>query len=608
MTGSLPLELVWNRLRSVVNEQQAVLIRTAFSPIVREMQDLACGVFDTRGRMLAQSQSGTPGHINAMATGVRHFVEAFPSDTLAPGDVLLTNDPWLTAGQINDITVVTPVFERGQVLGFFANTCHSPDIGGRLLSAEATEVYEEGLRIPIMKLFDCGEPNHTLLAIVEANVRTPDETIGDLYAQAACNDKGAEHLRALVAEFGLESLDGVAEDILGRSEQAMRDAIRALPTGRYEHRIVTDGFGEPITLALTLTILDDELVLDFTGSSAQSHGGINVVLNYTRAYASFAVTAAVSSDVPHNHGSFQPLTVTAPEGSILNCTHPAPVASRHILGHFLPSLVFGALAKAGVTSVTASGSDPIWISVWRGRSRESSPFTFTLFQAGGSGARPVKDGLSATGFPSGVAGVPAEVIETVSPLVQLRRELREDSGGPGRYRGGLGQHTEIRCRTEQRWTVSAMADRIDHPAPGLHGGRPGAPGAITDGDGRPLPAKTLLPLQPDDAIQFRLPGGGGYGDPLERDPIAVLNDVLAGYVSAEAARRDYGVVVNRRGHDALVILPEHLELDIDATRSERAARRVQDVALPLLEAAKAAQPNSESSWMEPPGCRSTLVT
>ena len=228
------LEVVWNRLLSVANEQQDALIRTAFSTIVRESQDLACGIFDTRGRMIAQSISGTPGHINAMATSMKHFLAAFPPDKLAPGDVLITNDPWMTAGQINDITITTPFFKNGQLVALFANTCHSADIGGRILSAEAREVFEEGLRLPIMKLFDRGEPNQVLMQIVRVNVRQPDEVIGDFYAQTASNDAGGRALLEMMEEFGLESIDHVAEEIIRRSEQAVRGEIAKLPDGRVE--------------------------------------------------------------------------------------------------------------------------------------------------------------------------------------------------------------------------------------------------------------------------------------------------------------------------------------------------------------------------------------
>ena len=538
------LEVIWNRLMSVANEQQDTLIRTAFSTIVRESQDLACGLFDTQGRMIAQSISGTPGHINAMATSMKHFLAAFPPDKLEPGDVLITNDPWQTAGQINDITITTPIFRGGRLVALFANTCHSADIGGRILSAEAREVFEEGLRIPIMKLFERGEPNKILMQIVRSNVRQPDEVIGDFYAQTACNETGGRALLEMMDEFGLDSIDALAEEIIGRSEAAVRGEIRKLPDGEWRNETWSDGFEEPIVVRCAVRIAGDEIFIDFSGSSPQSTRGINVVLNYTHAYASFAIKAAICPDVPHNEGSFRPVHVSAPAGSILNALDPAPVASRQVIGHFIPSAIFAALSGAMPGRLMAPGADPIWLSVWRG---QNPPFTLTVFQVGGTGARPNKDGLNAVGFPSGVAGVPAEVIESLSPMVLKRRQLRPDSGGAGTWRGGLGQLTEFARRGEGRWSVSSIADRTNYPAPGLLGGQPGATGEVTLGDGTRLNAKALKDLTANEVVHINLPGGGGYGDPLKRDPEKVRWDVVEGYITMGEAEKKYGVAVRYSG-------------------------------------------------------------
>ncbi|MGH7774141.1 MAG: hydantoinase B/oxoprolinase family protein [Candidatus Binatia bacterium] len=564
------LEVIWNRLLSVANEQQDTLMRTAFSTIVRESQDLACGMFDTKGRMIAQSISGTPGHINAMATSMGHFLAAYPPEKLAPGDVLITNDPWMTAGQINDITITTPIFKDGRMVALFANTCHSADIGGRILSAEAREVYEEGLRLPIMKLMERGEPNEVLLKIVRANVRQPDEVVGDFYAQMACNEAGGRALLEMMREFGLETIDPVAEEIIRRSEAAVRAKIRELPDGEWRSETRGDGFEEPIIIRCCVRISGDEIFIDFAGSSPQSNYGINVVLNYTHAYASFAIKAAVYPDVPHNEGSFRPVRVTAPPGSILNALDPAPVASRQAVGHFVPSAIFAALADALPGRLLAPGADPIWLSVWRG---QNPPFTITIFQVGGTGARPTKDGLSAVGFPSGVAGVPAEVIESLSPVVMRRRELRSDSGGAGAWRGGLGQLTEFTRRGDGRWSASCIVDRTKYSAPGLLGGGEGAAGElILDSGGKPNP-KALLDLNGEQVVHLNLPGGGGYGDPLSRDPEKVRQDVIASYVTPEAAAREYGVVVRFTGReDELVRLPEQWVIDEAATKNLRSSR------------------------------------
>jgi N-methylhydantoinase B len=564
------LEVIWNRLLAVVTEQQDALMRTAFSTVVRESQDLACGMFDPKGRMIAQSVSGTPGHINAMATCMGHFMRVYPLDSLAPGDVLITNDPWMTAGQVNDITITTPIFKHDRVIALFANTCHAADIGGRVLSAEAREVYEEGLRLPIMKLFDRGRPNEILIQIVRENVRLPDEVIGDLHAQTACNDAGGRALLETCAEFGLADIDLVADEIVGRSETAVRARIRELPDGEWRSETWGDGFEDPIVVRCQVRKTGDEIFIDFTGSSAESNRGINVVLNYTHAYASFAMKAAIYPDIPHNEGGFRPVHVSAPPGCILNALPPAPVASRHAIGHMLPTAIYGALAAALPGRLLAPGADSIWLSMWRG---ETPPFTFTMFQVGGTGARPTKDGLSAVGFPSGVAGVPAEVVESLSPLLMRRRALRPDSGGAGTWRGGLGQLTDFTNRASGGWSVSGIVDRTRHPALGLLGGRPGAPGEIVlNGGGRPNP-KSRVALSTSDVVHVNTPGGGGYGDPRRRDPEYVRQDVIAGYVTPEAAATEYGVVVRYTGRrDELVRLPEQWVIDETATARLRGER------------------------------------
>lgn len=421
-----------------------------------------------------------------------------------------------------------------------------------------------------MKLFDRGQPNEVLLQIVRANVRLPDEVVGDLHAQAACNDAGGRALLETMDEFGLHDLDGVAQEIVRRSEETIRARIREIPDGEWRSETWSDGFEEPIVIRCCVRVAGDEMFIDFDGSSPQSPRGINVVFNYTHAYASFAAKAAIYPDVPHNEGGFRPVHVSAPPGCVLNALDPAPVASRHAIGHFLPSAIFAALAGGLPGRLLAPGSDPIWLTVWRG---QDPPFTFSMFQVGGTGARPTKDGLSAVGFPSGVAGVPAEVVENLSPLLMRRRELRRDSGGAGVWRGGLGQLTEFTNRARGSWSVSGIVDRTRYPARGVRGGRSGAAGeVILDTGDRPNP-KARIDLAPGQVVHVNTPGGGGYGDPFERDPERVRTDVIAGYVTPEAAASDYGVVVRFTGRsDELVHLPEQWLIDEDATRALRARR------------------------------------
>jgi N-methylhydantoinase B len=550
----LTLDVLWNRLIATVNEQAAALMRSSFTSIVREAGDLSAGVFDRRGRMVAQAVTGTPGHINSMATGMVHFLARFPVDSLRPGDVLVTNDPWKTASQLNDITVATPVFRGGRVVALFANTCHALDIGGRGLSADARSVFEEGLYIPVMKLHDAGRPVEPLYELIAANVRTPEEVLGDLHSQVVGNEVGARQLLRFLDEFGLADIEALADEVIARSERAMRERIAALPDGEYRSVLAIDGFDRPIEIHAAVRVAGDELTVDFTGSSGPVPLGVNVCLNYTRAYTTYGIKCVISPDVPNNEGSFRPVRVTAPEGSILNARFPAPVAGRHLVGHFLPSAVMAALAQALPDRVMAPGFDGLWdthiTGVARGTGRH---FSFTWFSAGGTGALRGQDGLSATAFPSGVAGVAVEVIETLAPLVVRRRELRPDSGGPGTSRGGLGQTLEVEVLTDEPYVFSGLYERTRFPAPGLQGGQPGAPGRVTASHGIPLVPKASQVLPPDTVVTLELPGGGGFGPPWARDPARVLEDVREGYVSLEQARAAYGVAIDPA---TLALLPD----------------------------------------------------
>jgi N-methylhydantoinase B len=539
------LEILWSRLVTVTNEQAAALQRTSFTPIVHDSGDLSASVFDARGRMLAQAVTGTPGHINSLATAMHHFLAAFPPETLKPGDVLVTNDPWMTSGQLNDISVVTPVFRDSALVGFFGNTCHAMDIGGRGLSADANEVYEEGLAIPITKLYDAGEPNEELLRLLAANVRAPYEVLGDVHAQVAGNQVGVDRLLEYLDDFGLEDLEDLGAEIVGRSERAMRRAISKLPDGDYLKTIHTDGLDEPIRIRCRVSVRGDRIVVDYEGSSPQVERGMNVVLNYTAAYTSYAIKCAISPEVPHNDGSFRPVATTAPEGSILNPRFPAAVAARHIVGHFLPHAVLGALAQIIPDRVIAEGSGNIWLTTVRGAGRDR--FVTVFFSAGGTGARPTKDGLSCHSFPSGIATTPVEVIETTSPVVIRRKELRRDSGGPGKFRGGLGQSIEVEVRTGEPFVVSSLSDRMRFAAEGYLGGKPGAKGGVRTSLGTKPNMKLSQRFPAGTRFTLDLPGGGGFHDPVERDPEAVAHDVSEGLVGVKSAERDYGVRVTRSG-------------------------------------------------------------
>jgi N-methylhydantoinase B len=561
--GPVLLEVLWNRLVSVVEEQARALMRTSFTSVVREAGDLSAGLFDQGGRMVAQAVTGTPGHVNAMATSVHHFLREVPPETLQEGDVLVTNHPWQTSGHLNDFTVITPIFHGGKVVAYFGNCCHALDVGGRGLGADARQVYEEGLLVPVTRLFVRGEPNEELFRLVRANVRTPFEVVGDLYAQAGSNDVGGARLVEMIEEFDLGDIESLSEEIRTRSERAMREAIERLPDGVYDNEAYTDGFDEPIRLYVSIRVEGDEMVVNYEGSSPQSDRGINVVLNYAAAYSTFGVKCAISPDVPNNDGSFQPIHVTAPEGSILNALHPAPVGARHIVGHFLPGVIHGALAKVIPDKVLAQGADSLWNTQITGHRESGEPFTYVFFSGGGMGAREDGDGLSATAFPSGIRGVPAEVIESISPVVMHRRELRPDSEGPGRRRGGFGQEMEIGVRSNTSWVLSAMYDRTRCPAQGIQDGGPGEAGAVRTADGRELHPKRQQRMEAEERVVLSLPGGGGYGKPSEREPDRVAHDVEDGLVSADRAGEVYGVVVKGKG-------PGSYALDSGATARLRA--------------------------------------
>jgi N-methylhydantoinase B len=545
----LVLEVLWNRLISVVNEQAAALMRTSFTSIVREAGDLSAGVFDRRGRMIAQAVTGTPGHINPMATCMHHFLAKYPVDSLRPGDVLITNDPWKTASQLNDITIVTPIFKGDRVVALFGNCCHALDIGGRGLAADSREVFEEGLFIPVLKLYEAGVPVEPVFEFLRANVRTPEEVLGDVHSQVVGNQVGGRQLLSFLEEFELADIETLSDVILERTERAMRERIAALPDGDYRYGSEIDGFDSPVRIEVTVRVRRDEVMVDYAGSSPAVGHGINVALNYTTGYTTYGVKCAISPDVPNNEGSFRPVTVTAPEGCILNAPYPCAIGGRHLVGHFLPSAVFGALADALPGRVIAPGADALWDTQIFGEDPKTGRrFTYVWFSAGGTGALATKDGLSATAFPSGIAGVPAEVIEALSPVVVKRRELRQDSGGAGEFRGGLGQTLELAVQGERPFMFSGLYERIEHPAPGLHGGEPGVAGTLTTN--RPeieLRPKARVPLPAGTEVTLGLPGGGGYGPPWRRDPARVLEDVRDGYVSLERARTDYGVAIDPEG-------------------------------------------------------------
>src|SRR5690348_6511613 len=453
--SQIHLQIMWSRLVAVVEEQAQTLVRTAFSTTVREAGDLSAGVFDRDGDMLAQAVTGTPGHVNSMAMAVKHFLEAFPLNTMRPGDHYITNDPWLTCGHLHDLTVVSPTFLRGEPVGLFASTVHVVDIGGLGMGPDGRQVFEEGLSIPLMPFAREGRINDDLMSVVRANVREPLQVEGDIYALAACNDEGSRRLVEMMEEFGIANLDRLGEHIVETSRQATIEAIGKLKKGAYRNSLTMDGYDRPLTLAAEMTIGEEGIHVDYTGTSPASAFGINVVLNYTTAYTAFGVKCPVAPEVPNNAGSLEPFTVSAPADCVLNVQRPYAVAARHTVGHLLPDVVFGCLEQVLEGGVPAEGASSLWNPQINGGASavdeipvgidpsDMPSWSTVIFHCGGAGARPAKDGLNATAFPSGVRTIPVEATETIAPVVFRRREFREGSGGAGRFRGGPGQAVEI---------------------------------------------------------------------------------------------------------------------------------------------------------------------
>ncbi len=528
-------QVMWNRLISIVEEQALALVRTAFSTSVREAGDLSAGVYDTRGRMIAQAVTGTPGHVNTMAAAVVNFIEDIGPHRIREGDSYITNDPWKGTGHLHDFTLVNPVFRNGALIGFFACTAHVVDVGGRGFGPDANEVYEEGLYVPIMKFADRGVVNEDLLNIVRHNVREAGQVVGDLYSLSGCNDTGARRLHAMLDEFGIDDLEDLAEFVFDRTTAATRQRIRALPPGTYANAMRVDGYNETIDLAVTLTVTDEDVHADFSGTSPTCTNGVNVPLTYAHAYFSYAMLVALAPEMPSNWASLAAFTVSAPEGCILNAKHPQPVAVRHVTGHFVTDLCLGAIADALPDVVPAEGSGALWNFQVSARAADPAsglpPREVLMFNSGGTGARPALDGINSTAFPSGVRTMPAEATEQAGPVIVWRKELRPGSGGEGRQRGGLGQVIEVGPAEGYRITVSCMFDRVANPARGRHGGGDGAPGAVHLDDGTPFDAKGKQAVPDGHTLVLELPGGGGLGNPAERDPEAAIDDAAQGYVT-----------------------------------------------------------------------------
>ncbi len=539
----ISLEIYWNRLISIADEAATGLVRTAFSTIVRESNDYATVLMDANADSIAENTGGIASFSCILPRTTKSFLEKFPAESWRPGDVVLSNDPWLGTGHLPDFVAVSGVFHQERLIGFVGSIAHSPDVGGSLWSADCREIYEEGIRVPPSLLMRQGAWNDVLIDLIKNNVRMPREVFGDLQAQVVANDVGARRLIEFMEDTGLRDLRDLSAALHRLTDQSMRRAISTVPDGIYRSTIEADGFDEQTTrIACAVEVRGDTMHIDYAGSSDQIARGINCVMNYTHAYSVYPIKCALDPFTARNEGSYKAITVSAPERSILNPTFPAPVSARQLTGHMLAGAIYKALAEVLPDKVIAEcGGAPTMRGVFSGYDDDGNRFSQLLFSSGGMGAGQCRDGLSTTAFPTNVGAGSIEAFESIAPIVVWTKELRIDSGGPGTHRGGLGQTVEVEIMSRNSVQLSLLSDRHQHPATGIDGGLPGAPSVISLRDGtRPHP-KSKTVIQPGELVTMQYAGGGGYGDPRERSRDALLDDIENGYVSAEAASMVYGL-------------------------------------------------------------------
>jgi N-methylhydantoinase B len=561
----ITIEILWRRLVSIVDEADASVARTAFSSLLRDAHDYTCVFTDSRGQELVQGTFCTPGQAGAMALGVKKIVNSMPLADYRPGDVFIVNDPWLLAGHLNDVCVLSPIFFKGRPVAFTACVFHHADIGGRV-SSDNREVHEEGLFIPLTRLYAAGKLNEDLLRMIRWNVRTPEEVTGDIRSQVAANHVCAEKIVEMMKNEGLSTLDDLADEIIGRTEASMRKAIGRIPEGVYPYEGAIEGAGrrKDVAIRLAVNVKGSGIHVDFAGTSPQVGWGGNVVYNFTYAYVFMAIKSAFDPDVPINEGAIRPVRMTAPEGCVVNCRFPAAVAARMQIGHFMTEMVFRALAAATPDRIIAgSGGTPAQTNIFYGRRYNGKPWHTMIIRGGGLGASSRLDGHHCAIFPANGANTPVEIFESDTPLIVAERGLAADSGGPGRMRGGLGRRMVIRVPDDDFGpqppvTVAVQAGRFRYPPEGLFGGGPGARAQFLR-NGQAADSSGLTLCERGDVIEFHSAGGGGYGSAFERDPELVESDVLNGYVSIERARAEYGVVID----------PVTRKVDLDATRKIR---------------------------------------
>ncbi len=561
----ITLEILWRRLISIVDEADGSVARTAFSSLLRDAHDYTCMFTDRFGRELAQGSFATPGQSGAMALGIKNLVNKYPLDYYNPGDAFITNDPWALAGHLNDVCVMSPIFYKDRLVAFTACVFHHSDIGGRVAS-DNHDVFEEGLFIPLVKLYDKGMLNDSVLELIRWNVRTPDEVIGDIRSQIAANHVCGEKICQMLKESDLEDLDDLADQIIGLTEKSMREEIEKIPDGVYRTRGVIEQMkgNSDIIIDARVEIKGSDIIVDLDGSSGQVNWGGNVVYNFTYAYVFMAIKSMFAPDIPNNEGCAKPIALTAPEGTVINCKFPAAVAARMGVGHFLTEVIYRALSEVLPDKViAASGGTPAAMNVFYGKRKDAKPWHSVIIRGGGMGAGARNDGNYVYIFPANGANTPVEIFESDTPLIVEKREILPDSGGTGKMKGGLGKREVFKVPNDDYSPIPPVnlgiqAGRYTYPAEGLFGGKPGARAQFLV-NGVQGNSYGLTQLKPGDVVTIDAPGGGGYGNSIERDPEMVLNDVLEGYVSLESARADYGVAID----------PKTLEIDHEETKKLR---------------------------------------
>ncbi|MDA1000419.1 MAG: hydantoinase B/oxoprolinase family protein [bacterium] len=536
---AITLEVLWSRLIAIAEEAATEIVRTSFSTTVREAQTFALVLLDTKGNSIAQAGSTMPSYVGALPITAKNLLKIFPPESFRPDDLVLTNDPWMGTGHLQDISSLTPIFHKKNIIGFTGITTHVTDMGGKLRSPEVREIYEEGLQLPACKYVSEGEVNPDILRIIRANVRVPELVEGDLISHMVAGKLASKRVQEMLEEYKLRDLDAIASTIYQRSENAMREAIKKVPDGEYRFQVNTDGYDEPLAIRVEVRVRGSSILVDYTGSSPQVDRGLNATLNYVFAYSAYSLKCLFCPQVPNNEGNFRPITVSAPEGSILNPRYPAPVNGRSMVGHFIPSAIFGALCKAVPALVPSASGSPTWAINAAGVDNQGKRFAGNFYFNGGQGASKEHDGRACLCFPSNTSNTPIEVLEHIVPLLVERKAVNRDSGGAGEFVGGNGQQVIVKSLSEGAILLTFLSERTRHPAYGLFGGRNGRVGKVTL-NGRPINPKRQWVMNPGDRLVLDVPSGGGYGDPKDRSRGRIEHDLQEGLISLQKARTEYG--------------------------------------------------------------------